>query len=325
MRRRLALLTIATLISAALVGCDRRAPTPSPTPTPSTSAAPRLVVLSPALGLILADLGLAPLIVGRHGFDAFLPSAIPVCGDQGGLDYERLLTLSPPPTHILLEWGERPLPPRLTELAREHHWIILNISMMTLDDIERVTLELRETFPPTLPTPALPGPSATDLRARFAKAWGPEARSDRPHSRRVLLLGNVDPPCAFGPRSWHYQLLERLGGTPAITQGTPWITLDVEDVLKLAPDVIILIDPRPPHSPAPAPPSIEALRARLGRVGTLDIPAIRDRRIHLLDDPRAHTPSTAMLDLAEELANILSPTPPPASTPRPSPEAPPPK
>jgi ABC-type Fe3+-hydroxamate transport system substrate-binding protein len=335
MHRRAFILAGLLALSLALLACER-APSNAPATQGSAGAparqldessplSPRLVVLSPALGQVLADLALAPLIIGRHGFDAFLPDSIPVAGDQGGIDYERLLTLQP--THILLEWGQRELPTRLTAMAAEHRWEILNITMLTLDDLERVTLDLRDRFPATLatPPPTGTGPTAEQLRERFDRAWGPGARSssgDLGKAGRVLLLGSLDPPSAFGPRSWHHQLLERLGGTPAISEGTPWITFDTEDVLKLAPDAIVLITPRAPgttmtvapnaipNAPttaiATSPPTFEELRARLGRIATLDIPAIRHRRLALIDDPRAHLAGPGMLELAEQLKGVMA-------------------
>ena len=74
-------------------------------------------MLSPALAVIVRDLGLEANIVARHGFDIVLDKSIPVAGDQSGLDYEILLTAKP--THVLLEWGQREIPRRLGELMVE--------------------------------------------------------------------------------------------------------------------------------------------------------------------------------------------------------------
>lgn len=43
----------------------------------------------------------------------------------------------------------------------------------------------------------------------------------------------------------------------------------------------------------------------LGRIGTLDIPAVRAGRLALIDDPLSLTPSSAMIGFANELAGIL--------------------
>lgn len=283
-RRALILVAVAALT---LPACRRAAPLPAP---PST---PRIVALSPALAIMLRDLGVSNQVVGRHGWDMVLDKSVSVCGDQAGIDYEALLRVAP--THILLEWGGRPLPSRLGEMAGEHHWEVTNYTLLTLDDLQAAAADLQRRFAPGVPS----------LSDRMAAAWS--RRGDGfGHAGRVLLLLSADPPAALGPGSFHQQILERIGGTPAIAEGKPYITMDAEDVLRLAPDAIILIAPRSADAPArPAPASTDEVRALLGRVGALDIPAVRDGRLALIDDPLALTPSSAMIGFADELARIL--------------------
>jgi ABC-type Fe3+-hydroxamate transport system substrate-binding protein len=248
-------------------------------------------VLSPALGVILRDLGVADRAVGRSGWDLALPRSLPVCGDQTAIDYEALASVRP--TDIFLQWGKRELPERLVSMAAERGWGLHNAEMLTLDDIPRVTRELER----------ITGAGRPELFREMERAW--TARPGLERAGRVLLLESVNPPAALGPGSWHQQILERIGGRPALTEGGAYIVLDAEGVLKLAPDAIVLISPRPAGA-AHEEPGGAALRARLGALGTLEIPAIRADRIALIDDPLALTPSTAMIGLADELAAILA-------------------
>ncbi len=255
---------------------------------------PRLVALSPAIAVILRDLGVADRIVGRHAFDLVLDRSIPSCGDQAGIDYEALITTRP--THVLLEWGSRPLPERLTQLAQNNGWTLRSYPLLSLADIVACAGAVAEE------SGAEPA-RASELLDRMDAAWSLRT-TDLTRAGRVLLLGAVAPPSALGPGSFHHQILARIGGTPAITEGAPYITLDAEDVLRLAPDAIILILPRAPGTPASTHGSSGVIRL-LGRVGTLDIPAVKTGRVALIDDPLAHTPSTAMIALADEMARIL--------------------
>ncbi len=282
-------------LTFALPRTDRRASNAAPPPEP------RIVVLSPGIAVMLRDLGLADLVVGRHSYDRVLPRTLPPCGDQTGLDYEAILRLNP--THILLEQGTTGVPARLTEQAGRHAWDVRVYALLELDDIDRCVRDLRARFM-ARPGDGAARPETAELEQRWRDAM--RFRSDHlAAAGRVLLLGGVSPPAAFGPRSWHHQILERLGGAPAITDGAPWITLDAEDVLRLSPDAIVLILPRGPDAaPGPAPTAAE-LKDLLGRVGTLDVPAVKSGRIAIIDDPLAHTPSTAMIGLADELARIL--------------------
>lgn len=261
---------------------------------PATPAAdgPRIVALSPALAIILRDLGLADRIVGRHGYDFVLDKAIPVCGDQAGLDYENLLRARP--THIVLEWGSRELPPRLGALAQERGWRIANYAMLTLDDVVRATEGLSAMF----------GVESPAVVSRMREAW--TARPGRyAAAGRILMLEAIDPPAALGPGSFHHQILERLGAAFAITEGRPFMVLDAEEVQRLAPDAVIIFAPRPMGAEPGPTPSAEELRERLGRIGRLDVPAVRNSRIAVIDDPLCLTPSTALLGVTEELEQVL--------------------
>jgi ABC-type Fe3+-hydroxamate transport system substrate-binding protein len=286
---------------AALVVFGRGTPAaPPPLPAqPSTSSSPstaRIVSLSPAIAVILRDLGCQSLIVGRDGYDMVLPRSVPVCGDLAGIDYERLLQVHP--THILMQLGNKPVPDRLKSMAAEHSWTVTDFPLLTLDDIREATLTLEHDF--------VVGEEPPAILDAMDQAW--VKRGDGfAAAGRVLLLAATDPPSVLGPGSFHHQILEKIGGVPAITDGSPYITLDSEDVLKLKPDAIILILPRSPDVPASevvATP--EQILVRMGRLGKLDIPAIRNRRLAMIDNPLAHTPSTAMVGLADEMAKILA-------------------
>lgn len=286
--------------------------------------AERIVALSPAVAVMLRDLGVADRVVGRHDYDLVLSPDVPAVGHQEAIDYEALLTVRP--THVLIEWGSRPLPPRLGELAERHGWAVVRVRLLTLDDIARTVDDLAIMFgvvdpfgagdrrPPGMDTPRGVGgmPRFVDPVTRLEQTL-PSARLARAWQRRgegfegvggVLLLGSVDPPGVLGPGSFHHQILERIGGVPAIAEGSPWIELDVEDIHRLAPGAIVLIAPRAGGGVDPV--SVEEIRRRLGRIGGLDIPAVRDGRLGLIDDPLALTPSTAMAGFADELAGMLA-------------------
>ncbi len=303
-RRVLSALAWALLPIVLLAACDRSpAPAGAPTNASKASAAARplrIVALSPAIAITLRDLGLADRIVGRHGYDFVLDKSLPVCGDQTGIDYERLLEAQP--THVYIEWGKKELPPRLRELAAAHDWTIRTYDLLTIDAVEACARELYKELRTDRGDPR-PWES-TDLAMSIAQA-GAKSESDLSRVGRVMLLASVDPPGLLGPGSFHHQILMRLGATPALTEGGPWQNRDAEDVLKIAPDAIVVLRPRAYGTPAANPTGEELVKA-LGRVGTLDLPAIRRGRVALIDDPLALTPSTAMVGVSGRLDEILS-------------------
>ncbi len=304
-----------------LVGCGR-SPSQGPAPVRPATTELRIVALSPALAIILKDLGYEAQIVGRHAYDLALDPSIPTCGELGTIDYETLIRVRP--THIFIQWGAQSLPPRLLQLANANKWVVQNFNPLSLDEIAQSARDMDDTVfqfatrgiddnfgafsppgtaakptPPEHIKPAMPFEDAMRLawsdRGPFVKAAG-----------RILLVSGTKPIGALGPGSFHYQLLQRLGGTPVPTTGGPWITLGMEDLNKLAPDAIIIFAPRAPRSPAPTPSTPDELIAQFGRAGELPIPAFRNKRVALIDDPLCLTPSTAMIPIANQIADIVS-------------------
>ncbi|MGD9689784.1 MAG: ABC transporter substrate-binding protein [Phycisphaerales bacterium] len=275
-------------------GCDRAPSAPAPARAESE---PRIVALGPAIARTLADAGHQDNLVGRHAFDLWTDDSIPVCGDQGGVDYEALLAARP--THVLLQWGRRELPPRLERLARQRGWIVRNDPLLSLDEVTASCDELWRMFEGSVGAP----PSERMARALDG------ARIDPARVGRVLLLAGVRPPTALGPGSYHHDMLVRLGARPALERGAPYVTLDAEDLLRLAPEAIVLVQPRwgvasPPGS-EPRLLSPDEARARLGRLGRLDLPALREGRVAVIDDPMAFVPGSNLVNVAAALRDQL--------------------
>lgn len=258
-------------------------------------------MLSPALSVTLRDMHAAPLIVGRHGFDMVLDKSLPSCGDQAGIDYEALLSTRP--THVLIEWGSRPLPARLTELSKDRGFEVSTFNTLTLDDIRSGAQALEKTFGGFI------GPSEAPLPSvRMSKAWT-KREGDLARAGRVLILYSTKPPTALGPGSAHHQVLEAIGGVGAVTSGSPFMELDHEDVLDLKPDAIVIVSPSSPDLPARDTyarvlPAEERARVLAG-LATLDIPAVSSGRVALFDDPLVALPSSSLIRFADDLARVL--------------------
>lgn len=311
MRRRLFLHILTALAACLLVACDpgllgSNGANETATHTPKR----RIVVLAPALGVILRDLGLEDDIVGKHAWDMALGRSIPAVGTHDDPDLESILRLQP--THLIVQDMEARVPESLRRMAGREGWTLWGFPLLTLDDIATTTDELhfRLIGEPTR-DPRTIDPTAHLARerpsARLADAWsdrGPPAQ----RAGRVLLLAGVDPAGAMGPGSFHHQLIERLGAAPAITTGGPWQELDHEDILRLAPDTILLFRPAP-TDPNPVglrarPTRAEALAA-LGGIAALDIPAVREGRVAIIDHPLGLLPASSLAEVADEIAKAF--------------------
>lgn len=246
---------------------------------------PRVVALSPALAVTLGDLGLTDTLVGRHGWDSISDQSLPVCGDQSGIDYERLLAVRP--THVYIQWGARPVPDRLSELGRRRGWTVRNIDLLTLDDVAGSVRTLAGDLAPA------GDERAARLLADIERAF--DQRGPHRFTGTVLVLASVNPAGAVGPGSFHHQIIERLGLRPALTEGGPWQTLDREDLVTIDPAAIVLIQPEG-----------DAASPDLGVLDGLPLRAIRDDRLLVITDPALNTPSSALVRFAEMLGSSAS-------------------
>jgi ABC-type hemin transport system substrate-binding protein len=217
--RAIAALAGAGFGAAALGACKREPTAQQPSGTtpalPQSSAQPsgalRIAAVSPALAITLRDLGLADKIIARHAWDMVLDLKVPIVGDQASLDYEALLDAKP--THVLLEWGARPVPDRMTSLAAEHNWRVKSWSLLSYDQLRASFNEIA-----TFIAQGQPASEGLALAARAAELTTrfDNACAQRPAASRagtVLLLHSVSPIAALGPGSFHHDILSRLGAT----------------------------------------------------------------------------------------------------------------
>jgi hypothetical protein len=222
-----------------------------------------------------------------------LDMSLPVCGDQSGLDYEAIHKVAP--THVLTQYDSGDVPRKLLELATAEGFETSNYRLLTLGEITSAVLSLSAKFGGDGKTLTNTVEQALSKRGSGFGAAG-----------RVLLLAETQPLGALGPGSFHHQILERVGGLPALTQGAPFVTMDTEDVVRLAPDGIVMIMPRGRGVPSSESIAATELAKRLPGLAGRPIPALKAARLALIDDPLSQLPSTALCAVADRMAAILS-------------------
>ncbi len=312
------------LFAGLLVSCGQSPSEPALESTSESSGQPkaqasqqeyRLAALSPAMAVMIRDLGHEDWIVAKHDHDMVLSDQVPAAGSEIGFDLEILIQADP--THLFFQKTSTARSSRLLQIASERGWILFERPLNTLDDIAITMDDLYYLFngPPQIQS----GPfGVMEIQDRklpsesLAVSWddlGPVADA----AGRVLVLGSIDPIGAMGPGSYHHQLIHRLGATPAMTQGAMWIELDYEDLIALNPDSIILILPRqrgeadhfgePANEPAKL--TLEDVKGMLGPIGQLPISAIEHDRIGVIDHPLGLLPSGSLGDVAQEMAELM--------------------
>lgn len=321
---RLTPLLIALLLLPPLIlgACAKTAPSADPGASQDQQGEtdePRFAVFSPAIGVMLRDLGFEDNIVGRHSYDTALSTSIPAVGSHIDIDDELLIGAQP--NTLIFEDNNTAIPDRVRAMADERGWTIWTYKLQSIDDIAHTVDDLYlklvgfPTDPNTDndPTTLFQNPTKRfeiELpSARLARAWSPLGR-DAQHAGRTLLLASTDPAGALGPGSFHAQMTDRLGITPALDTGAMWQELDLEDIITLSPDSIILFTPD--HQPEdnligePEPHTWDETLAALGPVATLNLPAIRERRVAIIDHPQALLPSTTLAQIADEIRKTLA-------------------
>lgn len=260
---------------------------------------PRVVALSPGVAATLRDLGGAGMMVGRHGYDAWSDRALPVVGDQAGINAEAMLRVAP--THVYVEFGGAERARGLLGPVRGAAGVavVRDFRLLSLDQVRESVVTLAGDLP-------IPPERAAALLGAWDRALEPVPTGEARGLGTVLLLHGTDPPAALGPGSFHQQIAERLGLEPALKAGDAYTVLDSEGVLRLQPGTIVLIQPRQAGVAAEAGAGWAwlrgaAARERLGPLGTLRVPAVERERVLLIDLDDALLPGTGLIRLAEGL------------------------
>jgi iron complex transport system substrate-binding protein len=274
--------------------CDQKSPPPSASRR-ACEGELRLVSLSPAISRTLIDLAIEDCIVGRTPYCDSIDQSIPVVGDLTNVNFEALVRLNP--THLLVQPPAAGVDPHLQRVARERGWIIGAWRLNTIDDIRTMLREMPASIydDKSDERETLAG-KARRLSDEIESALAPaKQESELSFTGRVLMVNDVNPVMAFGADTYLDDILHALGGTNAVTD-RGWVQLSLEDVVRLAPDAIVLV--RPGANAA-------SLTDDLGPLATIDAPAVRDGRLALLAHRDALAPSSGVIGVAEEMTAIL--------------------
>jgi ABC-type Fe3+-hydroxamate transport system substrate-binding protein len=204
---------------------------------------------------------------------------------------------------VFVQWGKQDLPARLLELGKTNGWIVENFDILSIDEIDRAQQRLAQLLTPTTP---LTPKQLTSARIQQVRDAHPSLST----RGTVLLIASAGSTFGIlGPASCHAQVLERLGIQPAIPTGGAWLNMDAEDVRALNPSGIILIQPRAWGSAdvTRTPEHISSvIQEQLGALIRINVPAVKDGRVGVIDDPLSLIPSTSMAVFAEDVAKIVN-------------------
>ena len=117
------------------------------------------------------------------------------------------------------------------------------------------------------------------------------------HEIAVLVVIWDDPLYVTGRGTFTHDLIEIAGGTNVAADAVGFAKYPLERVLHLAPDVLVL----PTHSPETKGPGAVAYWSRW------DLPAVRNKRVYVVEDSLIIRPGPRLVQGAELLAGLIHP------------------
>jgi iron complex transport system substrate-binding protein len=252
------------------------------------AAAPRRVVcLAPSAAELLFALDAGDLVAGTadHSDEPPAARALPSIGSYARPDLERLLLLRPD-LCIAVQDGTPPQTlARLSELG-------IPVVLMTtgsLDELFGSMLAVGQ----AVGRPAQAEALVRDLRARMEAVRARAAHA--PRRPRVLFQVNGPRIMAAGPHSLLGQLIAMAGGDNAVPDGPAYPQLSAEQVLALAPEVVVAFD------------MLGQDKGMAGWPADPRIPAVRQGRLYTVDPAIFARPGPRLAEALEALARILHP------------------
>jgi len=253
----------------------------------------RIVSLAPNITEIIYALGQQHRLVGVSRFSDYPPEAtrLPKVGSYVYLDLERIVGLKPD-LCIAVKDGN--------PIAVIDRLVALNIPVYAVDprDLEAVIDTIGE-IGRLLDAGQKAEALSADLRYRLQRVKNRVARAvNRPG---VFFQIGISPIVSVGSKTFIHRLIEDAGGRN-LTQGdTPYPRLSREQVIALAPEIMIITS----METAGASDTLEKIQDEWRQ--WQEIPAVRNRRIYLVDSNLFDRATPRLIDALETLAPLIHP------------------
>jgi iron complex transport system substrate-binding protein len=259
-------------------------------PSVASGEAHRIVSVSPATTEALFAVGAGDRVVGRSRFCDWPPEAakLPTVGGVIDADFEAILQLEPD----LVIGNPGPASTRLAEKLTPFGVATWFPGIESLAAIDAMIAGVGERTGHAAQARQV----AATLDERTAAVERSVASEPAP---RVLMVLDVDPVVATGPKDFIDEMLRRAGAANVLATGGPWQTLDFEQIAALDPDVILDASSMTGGS--------GASRIRPDAPGWTHVRAARESHVVPVDDPRVLRPGPRAAEGLASLARALHP------------------
>jgi len=289
-RRYFTLLWLAALLAMGIaVGIGWRQWQPH-----SQSTEPRIASSVPAATDLLLGIGAGDHLVGVSNYDDDpLAAGRPKIGDYQLIDWEKLISVHA--QLLVTQYSPGRIPSGLEDRCRQLGIGIVNMRLNSLDDVFVSMTQLGQ----AVQLPQAAARKIADIQQRLDAIR--QRVANLPKIKTALVTGE-DGRGLAGAGTYLDELLTIAGGTNAAASlGQPYPTVDREQLMALAPDVVIQLIPDGNQTPQ----VLE--QARQVWVAMPTLPAVKSHRVYTITDWYATQPGSHVADLAEKFAAALHP------------------
>ncbi len=255
---------------------------------------PRVVSLAPNVTEILFALNLGDRVVGVTRFDDFPPAVkeLPIVGGYIDPSVEAIAALAPNLVICVPNPGGRDRMEVLTRLGIP----VLVMPEQHLQDIFVNIKFLGNLFERTLAAETL----TNRIKQRLQRVTAAVKNLKAP---RALLVYGHKPLIAAGPGTFGDEMLRMANGKNVVGDSVVrFPSLPMEEVIRLAPDVIIDASMSGSGAEVTAPEATEFWNT------WQVLPAVKNHRVHIFDSALWFRPGPRIAEGIEQLARLLHPT-----------------
>lgn len=250
----------------------------------------RVIALAPSITEIIFALDRQSCLVGITRYSDYPPetAAIPRVGVYVQPDLEKIMALNPDLCIGIKDGNPEQVAKRLEGLNVP----VYAVDPRNLDGVMQTIGEIGDLLDARKQAEALVGRMGSRIdfvRARIAEA------STRP---RVFFQIGISPIVSAGTDTFANEIIELAGGENLAKGETAYPRYSREQLLSLSPDVIVITS-------MDRGGVFEAARAELEK--WTQIPAARNRRIHLVDSNIFDRPTPRLVEALELMARLIHP------------------
>jgi iron complex transport system substrate-binding protein len=250
----------------------------------------RIVALAPSITEIIFTLGQQDRLIGTTQYSNYPAEAakLPKVGSYVRLDLERIVALNPDLCIAIKDGNPKEVIDRLQSLD-------IPVFAVNPHNLESM-LQAIQKIGGILKAPQIAKTLVTDMRSRIQKI--DDLVSETDHRPRVFIQIGISPIISAGTHTFIHELINRAGGINVAAGPSAYPHFSREQVLALAPDVLIITS---------MARSGAYEKAKTDWVRLSNMPAVRDNRIYTVDSDLFDRPSPRLLNALEILTRLLHP------------------